>query len=165
MEPKRKLDDIDKTLIKTLLKNSRTNFSEIAKQCKVSSLTIKNRYKRLEKEGVIKGSTLLLNLCHLGSNLEVIFLITVPDERVNDISKKLREILADKQNVFCQPVEFNERYNIVLSLPLKSQNEITKIRELIKQQHDIINIEMNIVSKCSIHPENLDLFSSGSCNF
>ena len=162
MEPKRKLDAIDKTIIKILLKNSRTNFAEIANQCKLSPLTIKNRYKRLEKEGVIKGSTLILNLWHFGFNLEVIFLITVPDEMAINVSKKLKDLLADRQDVFCQPVEFNERYNIVLSLPLKNQSEIIKIRELIKQQTNVINIEMNIVSKSSIHPENLDLLSSRS---
>ena len=165
MVPKSELDTIDRTIIKTLLKNSRTKFAEIANQCKLSPLTIKNRYKRLEKEGVIKGSTLLLNLWHFGDNLEIIFLITVPDELALTISKKLRDLLADKQNVFCQPVEFNERYNIVLSLPLKSQTEISKIKELIKQQPSVINIEMNIVSKCSIRPENLDLLPSEGCNF
>ncbi len=77
------------------------------------------------------------------------------------MSKTLYDLLADQEKVFCQPVEFNERYNVVLSLPLKSSNDILKIRERIKSQSNVINIEMNTVSSMKIFPENISLDAEG----
>ncbi len=83
METWRKLDDVDKTIIKALLRNARTSFSDIASQCGLSALTIKNHYNRLRKEGVIKGSTVILNLLAFGNDSYAIFLVKVPNDDVN----------------------------------------------------------------------------------
>jgi DNA-binding Lrp family transcriptional regulator len=157
METRRKLDDVDKTIIKALLRNARTSFSDIASQCGLSALTIKNHYNRLRKEGVIKGSTVILNLLAFGNDSYAIFLVKVPNDDVKLYEKKLLEIFTDRQDVFCEPVELNERYNIVLSLALKNDCEILKFKQLIRQQPYVVNVEVNIVSNKKVMPENLSL--------
>jgi Lrp/AsnC family transcriptional regulator for asnA, asnC and gidA len=156
METTRKLDNVDKKIIKALLRNSRTSFAEIASQCGLSTLTIKNRYNRLKKEGIIKGSTVVMNLLAFGYNNFAIFLIKVPNNS-KSFEKNIRRLFSNRQDVFCEPVELNERYNIVLSLGLESESEIKKVRELIRQQPYVINVEVNVVYYQKVIPENLSL--------
>jgi Lrp/AsnC family transcriptional regulator for asnA, asnC and gidA len=47
------LDEIDKKILRTLQKDTRTPFKEIANQCKISTDTIKNRYNKLIENKVI----------------------------------------------------------------------------------------------------------------
>ena len=53
-----KLDELDHQILETLIENARTPFTDIAKNLLVSAGTIHVRVKKMEEEGVIKGSTL-----------------------------------------------------------------------------------------------------------
>lgn len=52
------LDDIDKQIIALLQENARISNREIAKRVGLTATPTIERVKRLEREGVIKGSTL-----------------------------------------------------------------------------------------------------------
>jgi len=56
-----KLDEIDHQIIDILIENARTPFTDIAKRLLVSAGTIHVRVKKMEEEGVIKGSTLTVD--------------------------------------------------------------------------------------------------------
>ncbi len=56
-----KLDEIDHQILQKLIKNSRTPFTDIAKELLVSAGTIHIRVKKMEDMGVIKGSTLVID--------------------------------------------------------------------------------------------------------
>jgi Lrp/AsnC family transcriptional regulator for asnA, asnC and gidA len=58
---KTKLDEIDHQILQKLIKNSRTPFTDIAKELLVSAGTIHIRVKKMEDMGVIKGSTLVID--------------------------------------------------------------------------------------------------------
>ncbi|HIP26488.1 MAG TPA: Lrp/AsnC family transcriptional regulator [Flavobacteriaceae bacterium] len=58
---KNKLDEIDHQILQILIKNSRTPFTDIAKELIVSAGTIHIRVKKMEDMGVIKGSTLVID--------------------------------------------------------------------------------------------------------
>ncbi|MBM4400836.1 MAG: winged helix-turn-helix transcriptional regulator, partial [Crenarchaeota archaeon] len=66
MQKQTKIDEIDAKILRTLLKESRTSFTEIAKDCKISVGAVRMRYKRLWKEGVINGEVMLVNPHSLG---------------------------------------------------------------------------------------------------
>lgn len=59
--PKFKLDEIDHQILDILIENARTPFTDIAKKLLVSAGTIHVRVKKMEEEGVIKGSTLTVD--------------------------------------------------------------------------------------------------------
>ncbi|RPD97980.1 winged helix-turn-helix transcriptional regulator [Aureibaculum marinum] len=59
--PKFKLDEIDHQILDVLIENARTPFTDIAKKLLVSAGTIHVRVKKMEEEGVIKGSTLTVD--------------------------------------------------------------------------------------------------------
>ncbi len=56
-----KLDEIDHQILDMLIENARTPFTDIAKKLLVSAGTIHVRVKKMEDEGVIKGSTLTVD--------------------------------------------------------------------------------------------------------
>ena len=56
-----KLDEVDHQILDMLIENARTPFTDIAKKLLVSAGTIHVRVKKMEEEGVIKGSTLTVD--------------------------------------------------------------------------------------------------------
>ena len=56
-----KLDEVDHQILDMLIENARTPFTDIAKKLLVSAGTIHVRVKKMEDEGVIRGSTLTVD--------------------------------------------------------------------------------------------------------
>ena len=63
------IDQIDQKILSFLVKNARMPFLEIARECNVSGAAIHQRVKRLEANGVITGSRLLVKPQALGLNV------------------------------------------------------------------------------------------------
>lgn len=63
------LDHIDQKILSFLVKNARMPFLEIARECGVSGAAIHQRVKRLETNGIITGSRLLVKPQSLGLNV------------------------------------------------------------------------------------------------
>ena len=58
---KLKLDEIDHQILDILIDNTRTAFTDIAKQLLISAGTVHVRVKKMENAGIIKGSSLTLD--------------------------------------------------------------------------------------------------------
>ena len=63
------LDQTDQKILSFLVKNARMPFLEIARECGVSGAAIHQRVKKLESNGVITGSQLLVKPKALGLNV------------------------------------------------------------------------------------------------
>ncbi len=63
------LDQTDQKILSLLVKNARMPFLEIARECGVSGAAIHQRVKKLELNGVITGSQLLVKPKALGLNV------------------------------------------------------------------------------------------------
>lgn len=59
-------DSIDAKILRVLLKESRTSFTEIAEECKISVSGARMRYNRLKKVGIISGEIMQVNPYSLG---------------------------------------------------------------------------------------------------
>ena len=71
------MDELDLAIIKMLTADARTSFRKIARDLNVSPDTVINRYTALQKEGAIRGSTIVLNSRKIGYHAMVVFLIDV----------------------------------------------------------------------------------------
>ncbi len=58
---KLKIDGIDKTILKNLMRDARTPILEIAREIGISGAAIHQRLRKLEKSGLILGSKFVLN--------------------------------------------------------------------------------------------------------
>jgi Lrp/AsnC family transcriptional regulator for asnA, asnC and gidA len=69
------MDEIDLAIIDKLTDDARTSFREIAKELDISPDTVINRYAALQKEGAIRGSTIVINPKKVGYQAMAVFTI------------------------------------------------------------------------------------------
>lgn len=62
------IDDINSNILRALMKDARTSFTQMAKENNTSVAAIRNRYLNLEKAGVINGSMMFINPHFIGFN-------------------------------------------------------------------------------------------------
>ena len=91
------IDHIDQKILSSLVKNARMPFLEIARECGVSGAAIHQRVKRLEANGVITGSRLLVKPQALGLNVCAFISISLSEsgkyQQVISNLKKIPEIV------------------------------------------------------------------------
>ncbi len=77
------MDEIDRAIVKILTADARTSFRKIARDLGVSPDTIINRFAALQKEGAVRGSTIVLNSRKIGYHAMVVFLIDVSPAHIS----------------------------------------------------------------------------------
>lgn len=77
--PYSEIDEIDRKILSSLVKNARMPFLEIARECGVSGAAIHQRVKKLETNGVITGSRLLVKPGALGLNVCAFISVSLSD--------------------------------------------------------------------------------------
>ena len=82
------LDDIDRKILFALINDARKPYLEIARECGVSGAAIHQRIRKLEDNGIITGSRLLIKPSALGLNVCAFVSIVVTE------SSKSEEVLA-----------------------------------------------------------------------
>jgi len=92
-----RLDETDVKLLKALTLDAKLSSRQIAKRCGVSIGTVLSRIKRLEKEGIIKGYSALLDHEKLGYELTVVSEITVSKGRLLEMENEIARL----PNVCC----------------------------------------------------------------
>jgi len=80
------LNKIDRNILRVLQKEGRTSYAELARQVGLSTTPCKERVKRLERDGVIRGYQAILNPSFLDAALVVIVQI-----RLNRTSQDIFE--------------------------------------------------------------------------
>jgi Lrp/AsnC family transcriptional regulator for asnA, asnC and gidA len=85
------LDEKDLKIIEILRKDARTPFTEIARKLHVSEATVRKRVDALEKMGVIKGYTIVVDPAKMGfSTVALVGINTNPDMFLS-VAEKLTE--------------------------------------------------------------------------
>jgi len=91
------LDETDVKILKTLTLDARLSSRQTAKQCGVSIGTVLSRIKKMEKEGIIRGYSALLDHEKLGYELTVVSEITVSKGRLLEVENEIARL----PNVCC----------------------------------------------------------------
>jgi len=86
------LDEIDVRILEEYLKDARRSSREIARRVGVSTTTVIARTKRLEREGIIKGYTVMVDYEKLGYEITAITEITVSKGKLLDVEKEVAKI-------------------------------------------------------------------------
>ena len=60
------MDDTDRRLVQALLADARTSYADLARQVGLSSPAVQERVRKLEREGVLRGSTALVDPARVG---------------------------------------------------------------------------------------------------
>jgi Lrp/AsnC family transcriptional regulator for asnA, asnC and gidA len=148
-----KFDDTDVRVLRNLQKDARTNFAEIAKECGVSVDTIIKRLQRLQKNGIVKGTTILLDPRLTGK--DCIASLEVNVDAV-DITMVVEAIKKQPGVVFCTPSMGMQ--NIFAIVVLKDMKELNILRESIKGLTNVKELKTSIwVENILLCPENFEL--------
>jgi len=87
------MSEIDLAIIEILKKDARTSFREIARKLRVSTDTISNRYRNLRRNGVIQGSTVVINPQKIGYNNIIALMIDAEPEYSSKILNQLIQMV------------------------------------------------------------------------
>ena len=86
------MDEIDIKILDILMENARTPFVEIAKKLKVSEATIRKRVKSLEKRGVIKKYTIVVDPEKVGYRTIAIVGVDADPTNFLEVARKITEL-------------------------------------------------------------------------
>jgi Transcriptional regulators len=87
------IDQTDQKILSFLVNNARMPFLEIARECGVSGAAIHQRVKRMESNGVITGSRLLVKPQALGLNVCAFISINISEaDKYNEVIEDLKKI-------------------------------------------------------------------------
>ena len=86
------LDDIDRKVLKELLKNSKRSYRELARSMGVSAATVINHVQRLESSGVLKDYSVRLDHERLGYELTVITEILISKGKLLETEEAVSKI-------------------------------------------------------------------------
>jgi len=115
------LDETDVKILKTLTSDARLSSRQIAKQCGISIGTVLSRVKRMEKEGIIRGYSALLDHEKLGYELTVVTEITVTKGRLLEVENEIARL----PNVCCV-YDVTGLIDAVVIAKFKNREEISK---------------------------------------
>ena len=60
------LDALDRRILELLMKDARTSYVEIARQCKVTHTAVHQRIRKMKEAGIFSGSQLVFNPANMG---------------------------------------------------------------------------------------------------
>lgn len=87
------IDQLDRQILSKLVENSNIPYTELAKQLFVSSGTIHVRMSKLEKLGLVKGATLLIDYHKLGYDITAFLGIYLDKSSLyDDVTEQLKSI-------------------------------------------------------------------------
>ncbi|PVX26346.1 MAG: hypothetical protein CW691_01700 [Candidatus Bathyarchaeum sp.] len=152
MAKKQKIDELDATILKTLLKDARTNFSDIALKCGVSTALIHNRYNKLKESGIISGSSFVTD-SKSWFNLALAVELSVQTGHEESVIRMLKEIPS-----FRNALHVVGKYDIHAIYHLKEFEEINDIRKKLSTYEGITEIKFVASNQIfGIFPENLTI--------
>ena len=146
------LDEIDIIILRTLQKDIRTPFKEIANQCNISTDTIKNRYNKLIENDVIRGSTVVVDPKKMGQGNLVIIGIKVIQKFSDSILNMIK-----KMEGLCVVTKSIGQYDIEAIFLLEDIEQIGITKDKIEDFPQVKSADVGIfVDKPLLCPKNFE---------
>ncbi len=153
MEVPAKIDEIDAKILKSLLKDARTSFAKIAKDCGVSHNTVVKHFQKLQQSGVVIGTSILTRMKDFGYQ----YPLSVDINVVAGKEQRLLEILGKMPNIrsYYQVVG---KYDIHAVFHVKNLEEIEEIRDNLKKEKAVKRLGLTAtLNQPSIFPKNISI--------
>lgn len=155
-----KIDEIDAKILKALLKDARISFTDIARDCGISTNAIVKRFYRLKRTGVIAGTSIIIDTEQLGGKFYLSIGINV------DTAEEIPLIEALKMkmpNIFHVQQQLG-KFDVHGSALAKDLKHVDTIRSIIKRQKGVKSVSITAnIDKHVFFPENLLIQPTGAC--
>lgn len=151
-----RLDEIDIELLKALQKDAKANTKDLCDMVHISKTPIYERIRRMEKDGIIKGYTALIDNRKVGLPLVVfcnVSLVAHDDEHVNRFK---RDIMRLEEVMECYST--GGFYDFLLKIVLRDLEEynvfvfekLTKVHGIAKMQSSFVLSEIKHTTTLNI---------------
>ena len=125
------IDELSRKILKLLVIDSRLSYRQIAEKLKVSPTTVITRIKELEKSGVIKYYTTILDHEKLGYELSAIIEVTVSKGKLMEVEKEV----AKHPNV-CGVYDVTGSTDAMIIAKFKSRKELNDfVKSLLRMEN------------------------------
>ncbi len=136
------MDSLDLDIVNRLKTDARIAFADIAKELNVSPGIVQARYNRMKTTGVIKGTTLILDLAKMGTAFSTSIGIEVIESDLEEVNNYVRGLKIEEAQIFSW-ITFG-RYNIATAIFSKNLLQAHKIMQLIKQHPSVIAVSISL---------------------
>ena len=85
-----KMDDIDKDILNILQQNDKISYKEIGQKLNMAPSSIHNRVKNMEKSGLIKSFSAIVDPFKAGLNTVAVLGLSVDVQRLKDVAQILK---------------------------------------------------------------------------
>jgi Lrp/AsnC family transcriptional regulator for asnA, asnC and gidA len=153
LKSKQLVNENDIKIIKTLLKDARTPFTNIAKNLNITSSAARNRYIKLKKAGIINGAIMKINPKRLGLDFIGLSKIKANPQKIRELKSKLKN-LPYILSVF--PLE---DYSLGFRMALPNSGELEKLVNKIQSLDYVqeLKYELHFGTPRFDYPENIVL--------
>ncbi len=141
------MDRIDRDILTLLRKNPDMPFLQIAEKLGISSITVQTRYEKMKKDGVLFGTTLMLDLSKIGFQGKAFLFITIAKD--SDV-RKIVETFRQMPNLFFI-VEVVGAFDLLAMVVFRDVAEIIKIVNDIKVVPYVEKVEVALSNE-SFYP-------------
>ncbi len=128
-----KPDDLDKRILKELESDARQSFREMAKKTHVSVVTVSQRVRKMEEEGVIRGYFASVNHQKLGYDITTITEVTVSKGKLIEVQEKIA-----KMEQVCAVYDVTGIEDSIVISKFKSRDEVSSFA---KELLGIVHVE------------------------
>jgi len=146
------IDEIDAKILQALIKNARTKLKGMAENCEISITAIKRRINKMEKNQLILKSALLLNMDSFGYPVMATIGIDIEQEqeqKIIELVQKHTKVAGINQTI--------GNYDLCVFVFAESINDLDKLKQRIRKQIGIQNIDINIWHKLHFNYNNITI--------
>ncbi|MBS7658877.1 MAG: Lrp/AsnC family transcriptional regulator [Candidatus Bathyarchaeia archaeon] len=141
-----KIDKLDLQIINLLQEDCRLSFNKIADKLGVSVGTVYHRVKNLEKNGVIKGYSAVIDLAKIGYDLMAVILIQAEGKHLLEVENKIA-----KMNNVALVYDVTGDYDIIAIARFKNREELNMfIKNLLATPYvkkTVTNVVLNVIKE------------------
>jgi len=139
------LDGLDWKILGVLQENARLSYTEIGRRLRVAHSTVYDRLRKLERFGVIKKYTVLLDLNRLGvKNVTALVTIFTDPKESENVAKKLAEL----NEVLEVSTSLSEELLVITKIVAKDQEALHSfIASSIAPLPGVLRIRTSIITK------------------
>ncbi len=152
------IDSSDVEILKILWQDARRSFKSIARELGISTTTVRYRFDKMKKAGLIKGSTVDVDEYKLKGYIAQLCIRSVESE-TKKVLDYIYGLKLEKASILCW--ECAGHYNILSWIRLREPIKLHKIKYMIQQHPSIIEVNASIFTEFTkLYNINLDNLGS-----
>jgi Lrp/AsnC family leucine-responsive transcriptional regulator len=137
------VDPTDRTIVMALQANARISFRDLAAMAKLSPNATAERVRRLERDGVLRGYTAIVDQSAAGRHLSALVDVRLkpgtPPERFEPIVRKL-DVVVDCAHV-------SGTYDYAMRVTVADAAELDKLIRLLKARAEVVETATRLVMR------------------